>query len=113
MSFLATEHFAFIGRFFADDHPEKRGFAGAVRADETNLFTGIELKRCIDKENLPAVLLADTRERNHPVSIPDMEAMSWDEMVKTSLLFQPKVGERSDATGQSPNRREKVACFRR
>ena len=54
-----------VSRLFPDDHAEKRRLAGAVRADQTDLFSGVELKRCIDEKNLAAVLLADAGKRNH------------------------------------------------
>ena len=56
---------AFVGRFFADDHPEERRLAGAVRADEADLLAGVELERGVDEEHLPAVLLADAGKRDH------------------------------------------------
>ena len=66
---LRYGNFAFVRRFFADDHAEQRCFAGAVRTDEADLFARIELKRCVDEENLAAILLADVRKRNHESSI--------------------------------------------
>ncbi len=50
---------------FSRDHPEERGLAGAVRADEAHLFARIELERGIDEKDLPAVLLADSGEGDH------------------------------------------------
>src|SRR5262249_7493420 len=45
-------HSAVVRRLFAGDHAEKRRLAGAVRADQSDLFTGIELERGVDKKNL-------------------------------------------------------------
>ena len=42
---LRHRHVAVVGRFLAGDHPEQRRLAGAVRADQADLFAGIELKR--------------------------------------------------------------------
>ena len=55
----------FIGRFFADDHAKQRRLAGAIGTDEPDLFSGIDLQRGVDEEDLPAVLLADVREGDH------------------------------------------------
>ena len=52
---------AFVGRFLADDHAEERGLAGAVRADQADLFARVELEGGVDEEELLAVLLADVR----------------------------------------------------
>ena len=56
---------AFVRRFLADDHPEERGLAGAVRPDQADFLARIELERRVDEQNLLAVLLADVGERNH------------------------------------------------
>ena len=32
---------AFVGVFFADDHAEEGGFAGAVGSDQTDFFAGV------------------------------------------------------------------------
>ena len=66
---LRHRHVAFVRRLLADDHPEQRRLAGAVRADEADLLAGIELERGVDEEDLPAVLLADARERDHVASM--------------------------------------------
>ena len=50
---LRHRHVAFVGRLLADDHPEQRRLAGAVRADEADLLAGIELKRRVDEQHLP------------------------------------------------------------
>ena len=65
VSFLGTDTSPFVRHFLADDHPEQRRLAGAVRPDEADLFAGIELEGGVDEEDLPAVLLADARKRNH------------------------------------------------
>ena len=64
---LRHRHVALVGGLLADDHPEQRGLAGAVGADEPDLFTGVELEAGVDEEDLAAVLLADARERDHDV----------------------------------------------
>ena len=56
---------AFVCRLLADDHPEERGLAGAVRADEAHLLAGIQLERGVDEQDLAAVLLVDARKRDH------------------------------------------------
>ncbi len=56
---LRHEDFAVVGVLLAGDHPEERGLARAIGTDEPDLFTGIELERGVDEENLAAVLLAD------------------------------------------------------
>src|SRR5215510_4630932 len=62
---LRNRDITLVRRLFADDHAEKRRLTGTVRADQANLFSGVELKRCIDEENLAAVLLTDAGKRNH------------------------------------------------
>ena len=59
---------ALVRPLFARDHPEDRGLAGAVRPDQADLLTRIELERRVDEEDLLAVLLADVRERDHEPS---------------------------------------------
>jgi hypothetical protein len=56
---LRHRDIALVRRFLADDHPEQRRLAGAVRADQTDFLAGVELERGVDEQNLPAVLLAD------------------------------------------------------
>ncbi len=56
---------ALVRHFLAHDHAEKRGFAGAVRPDQADLLARIELERGVDEDQLLAVLLVDTGERNH------------------------------------------------
>ena len=62
---LRHRHVALVGGLLADNHPEQRGLAGAVGADQADLLTGIELEAGVDEEDLAAVLLANARERNH------------------------------------------------
>ena len=50
---LRHRHVAFVRRLLADDHPEQRRLAGAVRTDEADLLAGIELKRRVDEQHLP------------------------------------------------------------
>ncbi len=50
---------AAVGLFLFHDHPENRGFPGAVRADETDLLAFLERARRVEEENLFAVLLGD------------------------------------------------------
>ena len=63
---LGNRDLAFVGGFFADDHAEQRGLAGAVRADQADLLAGIQLKGSVNKNQLLAVLLVDIGKRNHP-----------------------------------------------
>ena len=63
--FLRNGDLAFIGRLFADDHPEQRGLARAIRADEADFLARIELERSIDEQDLSAVLLADASKGDH------------------------------------------------
>ena len=56
---------AFVGVFFADDHAEEGGLAGAVGADQADLFAGVELEGGVDEDELLAVLLIDVGKRNH------------------------------------------------
>ena len=57
---LRHRHVALVGRFLADDHPKERRLSGAVRPDQPDLLSRVQLEGCIDEQNLPAVLLADT-----------------------------------------------------
>src|SRR5262249_28055710 len=54
--FLRDRYFALARSFFADNHAEQCGFSGAIRTDQADLLTGVELERSIDEENLPSVL---------------------------------------------------------
>ena len=54
---LRDRNLPFVGHFFARDHPEDGRLAGAVRTDEADLFTRIELERGVDEEDLSAVCL--------------------------------------------------------
>ena len=56
---------ALVGLLFARDHPEKRGFAGAVGADQAGLLPLLQRRRGFDEENLVAMLLADVVETDH------------------------------------------------
>ena len=68
---LAREdHLALVGWADARHDVEERGLAGAVRAHEPHLLAGIELKRRVDEQHLPAVLLADPGESDHRSSSP-------------------------------------------
>jgi hypothetical protein len=58
-------HLPLVRRFLADDHPEERGLAGAIRTDEPDLLAWIELEGGVDEEDLAPVLFADAGERNH------------------------------------------------
>src|SRR5690606_17752906 len=55
----------FIGLFLAGDHAEQRGLAGAIGADQADLFALLQHRRRLDKDNLLAVLLADAFETDH------------------------------------------------
>src|SRR5204863_5244817 len=56
---------ALVGRLLARNHPEKRGFAGPIRADEADLLALLKGRRGFDEENLMADLLADVIETDH------------------------------------------------
>ena len=58
---------AFVGQLLAGDHPEQRGLAGAVRADEADLLALVEGGGGFDEEDLVAGLLADVVEADHGV----------------------------------------------
>ena len=40
---------AFVGDFLAHHHAEERGLAGAVGADQADLFAGVQLKGSVDE----------------------------------------------------------------
>ena len=63
---LRDRNLPLVGRFLAGDHPEDGRLPGAVRADEADLLARIELERRVDEQDLPAVLLADAGEGDHP-----------------------------------------------
>ena len=65
VSFFGTVTSPSSGAFFAGDHPEDGGLAGAVGSDQADLFARVELERRVDEEDLPAVLLVDVRKRDH------------------------------------------------
>ena len=56
---------AFVGLLLAGDHPEQSGLAGAIGADEADLFALLERRRSLDEEDLVADLLADIVETNY------------------------------------------------
>ena len=56
---------ALVRHFLADHHAEKRGLAGAVGPDQTDLLPRVQLKRSVNENQLLAVLLVDAGERNH------------------------------------------------
>jgi hypothetical protein len=56
---------ALVRRFLARNHPEKRGLAGPVGADEADLLALLERRGGFDEENLVADLLADVIETDH------------------------------------------------
>ena len=62
---LRDRDFALVGRLLADDHAEQRRLAGAVGPDQPDFLPGVQLEGGVDEEDLPAVLLADARERDH------------------------------------------------
>ncbi len=66
---LRHRYVALVGRLFPDDHAKQRRLAGAVRPDEADLFSRIELEGGVDEEHLFAVLLADSGEGNHQTNI--------------------------------------------
>ena len=62
---LRDRHLALVRGLLAHDHAEQGRLAGAVGAHEPDLVAGVELEGGLDEEHLPAVLLADARERDH------------------------------------------------
>src|SRR4029078_691321 len=56
---------ALVRRFLARNHPEKRGLAGPVRADQADFLALLEGSRGFDEEDLVADLLADVIETDH------------------------------------------------
>ncbi len=62
---LIDRHLALVRDLLAGDHPEQRGLAGPVRADETDLLALEERRRGLDEQDLMAILLTDIFETNH------------------------------------------------
>ena len=58
-------HLALVGQLLAGDHPEQRGLAGAIGADEPDLLALLERRGGLDEEDLMAVLLGDVVETDH------------------------------------------------
>jgi hypothetical protein len=56
---------ALIRRLLARNHPEKRGLAGPVRADQADLLALLQGRGGFDEEDLVADLLADVIETDH------------------------------------------------
>ena len=56
---------ALVGLLLAGDHAEQRRLAGAVGADEADLFAALDRRRGLDEDDLLAVLLADIFETDH------------------------------------------------
>src|SRR5207249_2629344 len=54
-----------VGLIFARDQPKHRALAGTIGPDEPDLLARIDLERCVDEQDLAAVLLADRAERDH------------------------------------------------
>ena len=78
-----------IGLFFAGDEAKDGGLARAVRADEPHLFAAIDRRRCLEEEDLVAVLLADEVEANHWVGrfiAPDEEGVRCRARRESQLL---------------------------
>jgi len=67
---LRDRYLTLVGRFLARDHAEQRRLAGTIRPDQPDLLTRIQLKGCVDEQNLSAVLLAHTRQRDHTSNSP-------------------------------------------
>jgi len=59
-------HFALVGSLLADNHAEKRGLARPIGANQSDLLARVQLKGCVDENQLPAILLMDIRKRDHP-----------------------------------------------
>src|SRR5580700_922392 len=65
MEALGNRDRAVVRLLLAHDHAEQRGLAGAVGANQPHLFTRVQLKRSVDKDQLLAVLLTDVGKRYH------------------------------------------------
>ena len=55
----------FVGLLLAGDHAEKRGLAGAVRPDQSDLLAALDRGRGLDEDDLLAVLLGNGVEADH------------------------------------------------
>src|ERR1035437_10167002 len=62
---LGNRDIPLVGDFLADHHAEEGSLAGAVGSDQSDLFTGVQLKGSVNENQLLAVLLVDSGERNH------------------------------------------------
>jgi hypothetical protein len=67
---LRNSHLAFVRRFFADHHAKQRRLTGAVRSDQADFFSGVQLEGCVHEDQLLPVLLMDIRKRNHSEVLP-------------------------------------------
>src|SRR5579862_5748257 len=65
MQALGNRYRAVVRLFFADDHAEKRSLARAVGTYQAHLFTGVQLERSVDEDQLLAILLIDIGKRDH------------------------------------------------
>ena len=54
-----------VGFFLADDEPEERRLAGAIRADEAGVLAAVHDRAGVEKEDLLAVLSGDAVEPDH------------------------------------------------
>ena len=61
----STDDLPFVGLLLAGDHPEQRGLAGTVRADQAGLLALLKRRGGFDEEDLVALLLADVVEADH------------------------------------------------
>jgi hypothetical protein len=61
VSRFGTETLALVRRLFGNDHAEECGLPGAVRTNEADFVTGIELEGGVYKKKLPPVLLVNAR----------------------------------------------------
>ena len=62
---LIDRHLALVRDLLAGDHPEQRGLAGPVGADEADLLALEERRGGLDEQDLMAILLTDVFETNH------------------------------------------------
>ena len=64
---LRNRNRTLVGILLAHDQTEDGGFAGAVGADEAELFVGIELEGRLHEEDLPSVSFGDVGKSDHGV----------------------------------------------
>jgi hypothetical protein len=51
--------------FLLRHHAEQRGFAGTIRADQSDFLALLQRGGCLNEKDLPTILLADIIKANH------------------------------------------------